>query len=56
MSGGVFASWILAAFAPVLAVYWALRRGALWPLAAGTVVGALPIAAIAILAYTLPQN
>jgi hypothetical protein len=54
--GVVFASWLLAAAAPLLGMYWARRIEAVWPLVLCTAVGAAPIATIAILAHALPQN
>jgi hypothetical protein len=56
MSGVVVAAWLLAAAAPLLGAYYGLRKGAVWPVAAGTIIGAAPIATIAILAATLPQG
>jgi len=56
MSGAVFASWILAAAAPLLGMRWALRRGATWPLVATAGVGAVPMLVILILAEVLPQS
>jgi hypothetical protein len=56
MSGAVFASWILAAAAPLLGMRWALRRGAAWPLVATAGVGAVPMLVILILAEVLPQS
>lgn len=54
--GVVFGCWLLAGAAPLLGMYWARRIEAVWPLVLCTTVGAAPIATIAILAYTLPQN
>jgi hypothetical protein len=56
VNAGTVIAWLLAAVAPLLGGYWARRRGAVWPLVLCTTVGAAPIATIAILAYTLPQN
>jgi len=56
MSGVVVAAWLLAAAAPLLGAYYGLRKGTVWPLAAGTIVGAAPIVTIAILAAALPQG
>jgi len=54
--GVVVACALLAAAAPLLGLRLALRRGTAWPLALCFVIGASPIAAVAILAATLPQS
>lgn len=56
MDGLVFASWLVAAAAPLLGIRWALRRGERWPLAAATTAGAVPLVVILILAEVLPQS
>ncbi len=54
--GIVFASWLLVAAAPLLGMYWARRRGAVWPLVLCAIAGAVPLATIGILAETLPRS
>ena len=56
MGGVAVAAGLLAAAAPFIGVYWARRRGRPWPLVMCVVAGILPLAAIAILAVTLPQG
>jgi hypothetical protein len=56
MGAVVFASWVWAAVAPALGTYVALRRNSAAPLAWFTVLGAIPIATIAVLAAALPQG
>ena len=56
MGGAVVACWLLAAAAPLLGLYWGLRRAAVWPLVACTAAGAAPLVTIAILSGTLPRG
>ena len=56
MSALVVLSWIWAGVAPALGAYFALKRDSPTPLAVFTVLGAIPIATIAILAEVLPQT
>jgi hypothetical protein len=56
MSALVVLSWIWAGVAPALGAYLALKRDSVTPLAVLTVLGAIPIATIAILAEVLPQT
>ena len=56
MGGVALAAGLLAAAAPFIGVYWARRRGRVWPLVACVVAGVAPLAVIAILATTLPQS
>lgn len=52
----VVASWLWAGIAPGVGAYLALRRASVAPLALFTVLGAIPIATIAVLAEVLPQS
>ncbi len=54
--GVVFASWLLAAAAPLHGMYWARRRGTVWPMVACVAAGAAPLVGIAILANALPRT
>lgn len=56
VNAGIVIAWVLAAVAPLLGRYWARRQATVWPLIVCTTAGAAPLATIAILAYTLPQN
>jgi hypothetical protein len=56
MSAFVVASWVWAGVAPALGAYLAVKRDSPMPLAVLTVLGAIPIATIAILAEVLPQS
>jgi hypothetical protein len=56
MGGVVVASGLLAAAAPFAGRWLARRKHRSWPLAACTIAGAVPLAAIVILATTLPQG
>ncbi len=56
VNAGIVVAWLLAAAAPLLGSYWSRRRATVWPLVVCATVGATPLVAIAILAYTLPQN
>ena len=53
--GVVVVCALLAAAAPIIGLWWSLRKGSGWPLAACFAAGATPIVTIAILAETLPQ-
>jgi hypothetical protein len=50
----VVAAWVWGAVAPGVGTYFGLRRKSVTPLAWFTVLGALPIATIAVLAAVLP--
>lgn len=56
MGALVVACWVWAGVAPALGAYLADRRGSTIPLAILAVLGAIPIATIAILAEVLPQS
>lgn len=56
VNAGIVVAWLLAAVAPLLGGYWGRRKAAVWPLVVCTAAGSAPLAMIAILAYTLPQN
>jgi hypothetical protein len=56
VGGVVVAAWLVAAGAPLLGRFFAERAGRSWPLVVATVVGAVPIVVVAILAETLPQS
>jgi hypothetical protein len=56
MGGLVVVSWLWAAIAPALGAYLSMKRDSPTPLAVLTVLGAIPIATIAILAEVLPQG
>jgi hypothetical protein len=56
MSALVVLSWIWAGVAPALGAYLAVMRDSVTPLAVMTILGAIPIATIAILAEVLPQS
>jgi hypothetical protein len=56
MSALVVVSWIWAGVAPALGAYFCIRWDSAIPLAAFTVLGAVPISIIAILAEVLPQS
>jgi hypothetical protein len=56
MGALVIVSWLWAGIAPGLGAYLAIRRDAVTPLAVFTVLGAIPISTIAILAEVLPQS
>ena len=55
MGGVAVAAGLLAAAAPFIGAYLARRRRRVWPLVVCVIVGLAPLAAIAILAETLPQ-
>jgi hypothetical protein len=56
MGALVVVSWIWGAVAPGVGAYVGARRDSVMPLALLTVVGAIPIATIAVLAEVLPQG
>lgn len=56
MGALVVVSWVWGGIAPGLGAYLADRRGSAVPLAVLSVLGALPIATIAVLAEVLPQS
>ena len=56
MGAVVVVSWLWAAVAPALGAYLAVKRDSPTPLALLTVLGAIPISIIAILAEVLPQS
>lgn len=56
MGALVVVSWIWAGVAPALGAYLAEKRGSVTPLAVLTILGAIPIATIAILGEVLPQD
>lgn len=56
MSAVVVLSWIWAGVAPAVGAYLAVKRDSVTPLAVMTVLGAIPIATIAVLAEVLPQS
>jgi hypothetical protein len=55
MGGVAVSAGLLAAAAPFIGAYWARRSRRVWPLLLCVIVGVAPLAAIAILAATLPQ-
>jgi hypothetical protein len=55
-NAGLVIAWIVAVGAPLAGSLWARRRRALWPLAAVSAAGAVPLVVVAILAATLPQD
>jgi hypothetical protein len=55
MGGVAVAAGLLAAAAPFVGAYWARRVERVWPFVVCVIVGFAPLAAIAILAATLPQ-
>jgi hypothetical protein len=56
VNAGIVVAWLAAVAAPLLGSFWSRRRATVWPLVLCTAVGASPLAAVVILAYTLPQN
>ena len=56
MSALVVLSWIWAGVAPAVGAYLAVKRDSVTPLAVMTILGAIPIATIAVLAEVLPQS
>jgi hypothetical protein len=52
----VVAAWLWAGIAPGVGAYLGLRRDSLTPLVWFTVLGVIPIAAIAVLGEVLPQS
>ena len=56
MGALVVASWLWAAIAPVAGAYLAIKRDSVRLFALFVVLGAIPIATIAILGEVLPQS
>jgi hypothetical protein len=55
-SGAVLVAWLVAAIAPLVGMRISLARGSSRPLVVASVLGAVPLLAVLVLAEVLPQT